>query len=169
MNRLLLMFASVIAVSSAVAEDRPVDLSQGFLPHFACKGGSYGLRLAKTYKAVSQLASLKREYLDLVGREPGYTATRKDLEFRGLSLGVVIPSNKPNSYLISGAEITGAQWKALIPFYVGESIESVRHKLDSEGSRDPQLRMAYGTESSTVAFRTSARRVVAIIYSCFTG
>jgi hypothetical protein len=163
------LFMLIFLSPALRANDRPVDQSQGYLPNFSCQSGEFGLRLPIRYKDVESLSPHKRERIELIEDEITYKVVRKDLYFPGLTLGVVVPSNRRNAYLISYARITSSRWKNLSPFYIGQPVHSAARRLLPESQTDLRLERRYGMETSTVRFEIKKGRIVEVIYDCYTG
>ena len=122
-----------------------------------------------TYERATQLGPLVEERIELIEEEPGHRIVRKDLYFPGLVLGVVVPSDDPNRYMVSGAHITDRRWKSLAPFAVGQTLQSARKLLGRPAASDRDLKATYGTESSSITFETSGGILRGIVYTCYTG
>lgn len=105
----------------------------------------------------------------MVESEPGYTITRKSLHFPGLVVGVAVPSDNPDGYLVSGVNITEARWKSLGPFFPGQTIKQVQTLLGRPAARDSELKASYGTETSNVSFKVRNGHLVEVVYQCYTG
>jgi hypothetical protein len=132
-------------------------------------GGPFGLRLPTGYGALARLARIDHEHIASVEQEDGYTVTRKDIIYPGLTLGVAVPGNRPDGYLVSGADVRSARWRSLSPFGVGQSVRAVRGTLGQPAAGDRSLRRAYGNETSSVSFKVSNGRITEVHYQCYTG
>jgi hypothetical protein len=118
---------------------------------------------------LSKLAQLQQESLEMIEHEAGYSVTRKSLHFPGLVIGVAVPSDNPNGYLVSGAAISETRWKSLTLFRPGQTVRQVQRLLGTPAADDSGLKAWYGTETSGVSFKVSHGQVVAVIYQCYTG
>ena len=116
-----------------------------------------------------KLGHVEREEVNEVEKWEGYTATRKYVYFSGLTLGLVVFSNDPNRYMVSFAEVTGPQWSQVAPFHVGESLQSIQHKLGSAAANDPELKASYGSESDSIRFESAEGKIKKVTYACYTG
>lgn len=70
---------------------------------------------------------------------------------------------------MSGLNITDGRWKSLGPFFPGQKTTEVQTLLGRTAARDPELKASYGNETSSVSFQVKDRRVVEVIYQCYTG
>ena len=139
------------------------------LPGFQCVGGKFGLHLPKSYSKLERMAQIRSEHIELIEEEQGFTVTRKDVLFSGLTLGVVTASNKPNAFLVSGAEINSSNWNRISPFKVGQLARSAQRQLGSRAAHHATLNRTYGTESSSLSFAVQDGRITQIRYACYTG
>lgn len=140
-----------------------------YVEQFSCESGPFGLRLPQQLPNVMKLGSIEKEIIQNIEKWDGYTATRKYIEFRGLTLGLVTFSNDLNRYMVSFAEITSPRWSRIAPFRVGESVEAVRRKLGSSTTHDPELIAKYGSEGGDISFQSTRGTIVKVTYACYTG
>ena len=142
---------------------------QYFLAGMRCVGGSYGLRLPATLPALNTMAPLVSTLILEVEKHEGYTATRKVLRFKGLTLGVVTFSNDPTRYALDSAEISSSAWRNIAPFRVGQRIEAAHKLLGVIADPDLYLRSTYTGEAESVRFESRSGRITSVIYECYTG
>src|SRR3954465_1895696 len=82
-----------------------------FVDKLSCDSGPYKLKLPETYDELRKRGGPKGEKL-LGEQERGtYRGRCRDLQFKGLRLGVVTYSNDPEKYQVVSAEIRSPQWK----------------------------------------------------------
>ena len=93
-----LIFMSCTIVCGAAnrpsVSSMPTELTAGSsLQDFQCVGGALGLRLPETLTEVLRLGVVNGEQVEQIENWEGYTATRKEINFEGLTLGIMIFSN----------------------------------------------------------------------------
>ena len=134
-----------------------------------CQAGPFGLHLPMTLPQVMALGPIIRQVDGDVEQAPGYTATRRYVDFNGLALDLIVFSNDPDRYMLVYAMASLPRWGALLPFPVGSPAAAVRAALGSHSKGDPSLRATYGGDTDSMKFKVAKGKIVEVSYECYTG
>ncbi len=141
--------------------------SVGYIPELSCREGPYSLQLPKSMKALRSLGNLEKDEVYEIEDSGAKKIEHRELTFNGLRVLVITVGNQ-DAYVLEGVVITDSKWKILPGFRVGDTEESIQRRLGGQATRvDDGLEI--GGDADHLRFKIFDKRVIEIIFSCYTG
>jgi hypothetical protein len=142
---------------------------KNYIGNFSCEDSPFGLHLPGSYSSLLRIAPVKSNTVIETENWEGYTTSRRDIEFVGLSLRVITFSNDPERYMTALAKVTkNGPWNANT-FKLGQPLQDVQRALgrygaalsseDSIGNEAGELKLIFDPDAN----------LKSMIYSCYTG
>ncbi|QDZ29640.1 hypothetical protein [Noviherbaspirillum sp. UKPF54] len=142
---------------------------KNYIGNFSCEEAPFGLHLPGSYSSLLRIAPVKSNTVIDTENWEGYTTSRRDITFEGLSLRVITFSNDLERYMTALATVTkNGPWNANI-FKLGQPLQEVQRALerydaalsseDSIGNEAGELKFIFGPDA----------KVKSMNYSCYTG
>lgn len=132
---------------------------------FSCSRGPYALRVGNSLNELRSLGILQKE---TVGPPEQLGFELRILNFDGLQIGAVFPSNKYDKGAIDYVLIDSPQWSIAAGIKVGVPVEDLGQVLKQKlPGRDGKVEICGDTDCGI--FFIKNRRVQVINYQCYTG
>ena len=156
----IIIFFMISSVSLASSDN------MGYMADICCNSGPYEIRLPKSVKALRSIGKLKSERVIEIEKVMG--TEDRELIYEGLRLIIVMAEDDKQNYSIARVNITSPSWKIISNFRVGDTVESIKKRLNGK-TRKVGDWIEVGGDTDTLRFRISNGKVAEIEYQCYRG